>query len=54
LPPPEYNIGARSGAQCANTAQIYCTSHECSIINYPNYKHDAHDVWTWRTDYFAD
>jgi hypothetical protein len=19
-----------------------------------NYKHDAHDVWTWRTDYFAD
>jgi hypothetical protein len=54
FPPPEYNIGAPSGAQCANTAQVYCTSHEWSIINYLNYQHDAHDIWTWRTDYFAD
>jgi hypothetical protein len=54
FPPPEYNIGAPSGAQCSNTAQIYCTSHEWSIVNYLNYQYDTHDIWSWRTDYFSD
>jgi hypothetical protein len=54
FPAPEYNIGAPSGAQCANVAQVYCTSHEWAIVNYLNYQYDVHDVWTWRTDYFAD
>jgi hypothetical protein len=54
FPQPQYYIGAPDGAQCDNTAQVYCTSHEWAMVNYLNYTHDAHNVWTWRSDYFAD
>jgi Putative beta-barrel porin-2, OmpL-like. bbp2 len=54
FPAPEYNIGAPSGAQCNNTALVYCASHEWAIVNYLNYQHDPHNVWTWRTDYMND
>jgi hypothetical protein len=54
FPIPEYNIGAPSGAQCANTADVTCTSHEWAVVNYLNYQHDPHDIWTWRSEYFSD
>ena len=54
FPPPEYNIGAPSGAQCNNTALVYCASHEWSIVNYLNYQYGPHDIWTFRSDYFND
>ena len=54
FPPPEYNIGAPSGAQCNHTALVYCASHEWAIVNYLNYQHDPHNIWTWRTDYMND
>jgi hypothetical protein len=31
FPAPEYNIGAPSGAQCANTSDVTCTSHEWAM-----------------------
>lgn len=54
FPAPEYNIGAPAGAQCSNTRQVYCTSHEWAIVNYLNYQYDAHNVWTWRSEFFSD
>jgi hypothetical protein len=54
FPAPQYNIGAPSGAQCGNTSSVYCTSHEWALLNYLNYEHDPHNIWTWRTDYFDD
>jgi hypothetical protein len=54
FPAPQYNIGAPSGAQCSNPALVYCTSREWAIVNYLNYQHDPHNVWTWRSDYFND
>jgi len=54
FPAPEYYIGAPSGAQCDNPAQIYCVSHELAFVNYINYQYDPHNIWTWRTDYFND
>jgi hypothetical protein len=54
FPAPEYNIGAPAGAQCNNTALVYCASHEWAIVNYLNYTYDAHDIWTWRSDYLND
>ena len=54
FPPPEYNIGAPAGAQCDNTALVYCASHEWAIVNYINYTHDPHNIWTWRSDYLDD
>jgi len=54
FPAPEYNIGAPSGAQCSNTALAYCASHEWAIVNYLNYQHGPHDIWTWRSEYFDD
>jgi Putative beta-barrel porin-2, OmpL-like. bbp2 len=53
-PGPEWNIGAPDGAQCNNKALVYCTSREWAIVNYLNYTHDAHNIWSWRTDYFND
>jgi hypothetical protein len=54
FPAPEYSIGAPSGAQCSHPTALYCTSHEFAIVNYINYMHDAHNVWTWRSDFMAD
>ncbi len=54
FPAPQFNIGAPSGAQCNNPAQVYCTSHEWAIVNYLNYQSDPHNIWTWRTDYMND
>jgi Putative beta-barrel porin-2, OmpL-like. bbp2 len=54
FPQPEYNIGAPDGAQCNNKALVYCTSREWAIVNYLNYTHDPHNIWTWRTDYLND
>ena len=54
FPAPEYNIGAPSGAQCANTADVTCTSHEWAVLNYLNYQYDVHNAWTWRSEYFSD
>jgi hypothetical protein len=54
FPAPEYNIGAPSGAQCSQVAALYCTSHEFAIVNYLNYQQDAHDVWSFRSDFLAD
>jgi hypothetical protein len=54
FPPPEYNIGAPSGAQCNNTALVYCASHEWAIVNYLNYQRDPHNIWTWRSEYMDD
>jgi hypothetical protein len=54
FPAPEYNIGAPSGAQCSNIAQVYCVSHEWAFVNYINYQHDPHNIVTWRTDYLND
>ncbi len=54
FPPPEYNIGAPSGAQCNNTALVYCASHEWAFVNYVNYQRDPHDIWTWRSDVLDD
>jgi hypothetical protein len=54
FPPPEYNIGAPSGAQCTQPTVLYCTSHEWAIVNYLNYQHDASNVWTFRSDFMAD
>ena len=36
------------------TALVYCASHEWAIVNYLNYTYDAHDIWTWRSDYLND
>ncbi len=54
FPAPEYNIGAPSGAQCSHLAALYCTSHEYAIVNYLNYQRDAHNIWTFRSDFLAD
>ena len=54
FPTPQFNIGAPFGAQCANTADVTCTSHEWAIVNYLNYTHDPHNIFTWRTDYLND
>jgi len=54
FPAPEYNIGAPSGAQCDNVAQVYCVSHAWAFVNYLNYEHDPHNIWTWRSDYMND
>ena len=54
FPTPQYNIGAPFGAQCANVADVTCTSHEWAIVNYLNYTHDPHNIWTWRSDYLND
>jgi hypothetical protein len=54
FPAPEYNIGAPSGAQCSNPGVATCTSHAYALLNYLNYTQDAHNIWTWRTDFFAD
>jgi putative OmpL-like beta-barrel porin-2 len=54
FPPPEFNIGAPSGAQCNNPALVYCTSREWALVNYVNYTHDPHNIWTFRSDYFDD
>jgi hypothetical protein len=54
FPAPQYNIGAPAGAQCANPTDVYCTSHEWAVVNYLNYQSDPHNVWTWRSEYFAD
>ncbi len=54
FPAPEYNIGAPAGAQCRNTALVYCASHEWAFVNYINYQYDPHNIWTWRSDYFND
>jgi hypothetical protein len=54
FPAPEYNIGAPDGAQCDNKALVYCTSREWAVVNYVNYTHDPHNIWTFRTDYFND
>ena len=40
FPPPEYNIGAPSGAQCNKPTLVYCASHEWAIVNYLNYQFD--------------
>jgi hypothetical protein len=54
FPAPEYNIGAPDGAQCTNTTLVRCKSWEWAMVNYLNYQHDPHNIWTWRTDYFND
>ncbi len=54
FPPPEFNIGAPDGAQCNNRALLYCTSREWALVNYVNYTQDAHNIWTFRSDYFND
>ena len=54
FPAPQYRIGAPAGAQCDNTAQVYCTSHEWATVNYLNYQYDDHNIFTWRTDFLAD
>jgi hypothetical protein len=54
FPAPQYNIGAPFGAQCANVADVTCTSHEWAIVNYLNYTHDPHNIWTFRSDYLND
>ncbi len=54
FPPPEYNIGAPSGAQCSNPGAVTCTSHEWAFVNYVNYTVGPHDIVTWRSDYFDD
>ncbi|HMK85551.1 MAG TPA: outer membrane beta-barrel protein [Steroidobacteraceae bacterium] len=54
FPTPDFNIGAPDGAQCNNTALVYCASHEWAIVNYLNYEHDPHNIWVWRTDYLND
>jgi len=54
FPAPEYSIGAPSGAQCTQRNALYCTSHEFALLNYLNYQQDAHKIWTFRTDFFAD
>jgi hypothetical protein len=54
FPAPEYSIGAPSGAQCTHVAALYCVSHEFALVNYLNYQHDAHNVWSWRSDFLAD
>jgi hypothetical protein len=54
FPPPRYNIGAPSGAQCSSPSMEKCTSHSFAMLNYLNYTQDAHDIWTWRSDFFAD
>jgi hypothetical protein len=54
FPAPEYDIGAPAGAQCNNTALVYCASHEWAVLNYLNYTYDPHNMWTWRTDYMND
>jgi hypothetical protein len=54
FPAPQYNIGAPAGAQCSSPGFVKCTSHSFALINYLNYTQDAHDIWTWRSDFFAD
>jgi hypothetical protein len=54
FPLPEYAIGAPSGAQCSHVTAPRCTSHEFAFVNYVNYQHDAHNIWTFRSDFFAD
>jgi hypothetical protein len=54
FPPPQYNIGAPAGAQCANVTDVTCTSHELALVNYINYTHDPHNIWTWRSDFLDD
>ncbi len=54
FPAPQYNIGAPAGAQCNNTALVYCNSHAWAVVNYLNYEYDPHNIWTWRTDYLND
>jgi hypothetical protein len=54
FPQPQFNIGAPSGAQCANTLQVFCTSHEWALLNYVNYQRDIHNAWAWRSEYFSD
>jgi len=54
FPAPQFNIGAPDGAQCKNPAQVYCTSHEWALVNYLNYEHDAHNSWSWRSDFLDD
>jgi putative OmpL-like beta-barrel porin-2 len=54
FPPPQYNIGAPSGAQCSSPSVEKCTSHSFAVLNYLNYTHDAHNIWSWRSDFFAD
>ncbi len=52
-PPPQFNIGAPSGAQC-NPAVAFCYSYEWAIVNYLNYQYTSHDIFTWRTDFLND
>jgi hypothetical protein len=54
FPSPQFNIGAPAGAQCASATPLYCTSHEFAILNYLNYQIDAHNLWTWRSEFFSD
>jgi hypothetical protein len=54
FPAPEFHIGAPDGAQCNNAALVYCTSREWALVNYVNYTHDPHNIWTFRSDYFDD
>jgi len=54
FPAPEFHIGAPDGAQCNNPALVYCTSREWALVNYVNYTHDPHNIWTFRSDYFDD
>jgi hypothetical protein len=54
FPAPEFNIGAPNGAQCDDPAHVFCTSHEWALLNYVNYQYNAHNVVTWRSDYFDD
>lgn len=54
FPHPEFDIGAPNGAQCSNPAEVYCTSYEWAIVNYLNYTYDAHNIWTWRSDFLND
>jgi hypothetical protein len=54
FPAPEYNIGAPSGAQCGSVSVLKCTSRAWAALNYLNYTYDARNIWTWRSDFFAD
>jgi hypothetical protein len=33
---------------------VKCTSHEFALLNYLNYTYGPRDIWTWRSDFFAD
>lgn len=54
FPAPEYTIGAPSGAQCSSVSVVFCTSHEFAFVHYLNYQHDARNIVTFRSDFFAD